>query len=439
VDDVRGVEPVTVTADRRRAPRGSLQRALLFSSGGTAGARLTGAVGGLLAARLLGPSGRGQLAVLVFLATAASMAAAAGIQFWTAREVARSGGTAVVTWVVRAHAVVVVLTLGVVGLATTGLVRSLAEVGPVAVWLTVGVAVTNTLQLVLLAQPNGLRSMGVVAAALIMVGAVYVVVAASLLALDVRSVTLVLGGVVAGNVVSIAFLLAWATRAPRGVAPARRGRDAYRHALRFGLPAGAGELVMLAMLRVDVLIVAFFLPLRDVGLYAVATALAEILWIVPDGVAQVVLPTTARDPSATRTPRLIRATLIVTGGAGIVLVLVARPLIDLAFGSAFGHAAVAVPLLAVASLAGGVWKIVSSEVVALGHTRPRLWSAIAGLVVMVAIDLVAVPSLGIAGAALGSACAYAVAAAVITRSWASATRSSTRVLLGLASVPEVAS
>ena len=54
------------------------------------------------------------------------------------------------------------------------------------------------------------------------------------------------------------------------------------------------------MLRVDILIVAAFLPLRDVGLYAVATALAEVLWIVPDGVAQVVLPTTARNPTERR-------------------------------------------------------------------------------------------------------------------------------------------
>ena len=75
-------------------------------------------------------------------------------------------------------------------------------------------------------------------------------------------------------------------------------------------------------------------------------------------------------------------------------------------------------MLAVASLAGGVWKIVGSEVVALGHTHPRLWSAIAGLVAMVAVDLVAVPSLGIAGAVLGSACGYVIAAVVVTQSWA---------------------
>lgn len=429
---------MTTAAPTPVAPIGGLKRALLFSSGGTAGARLAGAFGGLLAARLLGPSGRGQLAILVFLATAASMAAAAGVQFWTAREVARAGGTGVVAWVVRAHAVVMVAVIAVVGLLTAGAIGSLADVGWTAVWLTVGLAVTNALQLVILAMPNGLRSMGIVAVALIVAGSVYVVVTAGLLALDERSVSLVLVGVIVGNLLSTLFVLGRMVHAPRGLEPARRGWTEYRQAVRFGLPAGAGELVLLAMLRVDVLIVAAFLPLRDVGLYAVATALAEILWIVPDGVAQVVLPTTARDPSTSPTPRLLRATLLCTGAAGLVLVLVAGPLIDLAFGPAFGHGAVAVPMLAVASLAGGVWKIVGSEVVALGHTRPRLWSAIAGLVVMVAADLVAVPGLGIAGAALGSACGYVIAAVVVTQSWARETRRSPRALLGFAPVPEVA-
>ena len=71
-----------------------LRRALTLSAGGTAAARITGAIGGVFAARLLGPSGRGQLAVLVFVAVAGSMAAAAGIQFWVARQVAREGGVA---------------------------------------------------------------------------------------------------------------------------------------------------------------------------------------------------------------------------------------------------------------------------------------------------------------------------------------------------------
>jgi O-antigen/teichoic acid export membrane protein len=404
-----------VTAAPVRDP--GLRRALALSSGGTAAARLTGAVGGVFAARLLGPAGRGQLAVLVFVAIAASMAAAAGMQFWIAREVARGHGVRSVARVVRAHVLVIVVTVPLLGLLAARAIEALAEVGPAAVAATVAVATTAAVSLVLLAVPNGLRAMGVVATATVASGVVYVFGTASLLVGDERSVALVLCAAAFGNVVACAIALSWARRAPRGRQLALPTRQAYRGALAFGWPGGAGELVLLAMLRVDVVIVAAFLPLREVGLYAVATALAEVLWIVPDGVAQVVLPTTARSPERAPTARLLRASSLITAAVGVVLVVVARPAIDVVFGPAFVGAAAAVPLLAVASLAGGVWKIVGAEIVARGTTKPRLTSACLGLAVMVLVDLVAVPAWGIAGAALGSACGYSVAALVVYRAW----------------------
>jgi len=412
----------TVAAPPGAATRDhGLRRALALSSSGAAGARLTGAVGGVLAARLLGPTGRGQLAVLVFLATAASMAAAAGIQFWVAREVAIRHGVGAVLRVVNRHLVVIGLLVPLLGLAATTGIEGLSSAGPAAVVATVAVAVTSAASLVLLALPNGLRAMGVVAVGTIASGVVYVVGTALLLAAGggsrERALTLVLVAAVVGNVATCGIAALWARRAPHGTDPDRAHPYTYRAALRFGWAGGAGELVLLAMLRADVLLVAAFLPLRDVGLYAVATALAEVLWIVPDGVAQVVLPTTARRPDLARTRRLLKAATGVTAAAGLVLVVIARPLVDAVFGRAFADATQAVPLLVVASLGGGVWKIVGAEVVARGTTRPRLTSACAGFVVMVLVDLVAIPTLGIAGAALGSACGYAIAAVVVARAW----------------------
>jgi O-antigen/teichoic acid export membrane protein len=394
-----------------------LRRALALSSGGAAGARVTGAVGGVLAARVLGPTGRGQLAVLVFVATAASMAASAGIQFWVAREVARRHGVHTVAHVVRTHLFVMLGAVPVLGVIALPAVEQMAAVGPAVVVATIALATTSACSLVLLALPNGLRAMGVVALGTIAAGLVYVAGNAALLAVGTAArepaLVLVLAAAVVGNLVACAVALAWARSAPPGTAEPARTR--YSSALRFGVPGGAGELVLLAMLRADVLLVAAFLPLRDVGLYAVATALAEVLWVVPDGVAQVVLPTTARHPEGAPTARLLKLTLLIVAAEGLVLVLIARPLIGAVFGAPFEGAARAVPLLVVASLGGGAWKVIGAEVVARGATGPRLTSASVGLVVMVLVDLVAIPAFGIAGAALGSACGYGVAAVVVSR------------------------
>src|SRR5262249_22622240 len=125
----RGTMTSVVAAPVARRAHG-LRRALALSSGGAAGARVTGGVGGVLAARVLGPTGRGQLAVLVFVATAASMAASAGIQFWVAREVARCHGVHSVTRVVRIHILVIGVILPVAGLLAMGAIEGLASTGP---------------------------------------------------------------------------------------------------------------------------------------------------------------------------------------------------------------------------------------------------------------------------------------------------------------------
>ncbi len=393
---------------------GSLRRALAFSSIGTGAARVTGALGGVLAARILGPSGRGELAVLVFVATALSAAAAAGIQFSVARSVARHGGVACVLGIVRTHVALVTMVVGGGGLvialvvaASTGLGVGVAVLVPVAVIA----AATN---LVLLSLPGGVRAMGVIAVATVAGGVAYLALQAVLLAVGADSVALVLSGMVLSAVVSSAVCLRWIRGAPRGAKlDDDAERPSYREALAFGLPGGLAELVFLGMLRVDVVIVAALLPLREVGLYAAATALAELLWVIPDGIAQVVLPTSAARSGVSRTPALLKASLALMGAAGLALLFLARPVIDATFGAGFEGAREALPFLVVASLAGGTWKILGAEVVARGRTTPRLVSAAAGLLTMVVVDLVAVPSLGISGGALGSACGYGVAALIV--------------------------
>jgi O-antigen/teichoic acid export membrane protein len=303
-------------------------------------------------------------------------------------------------------------------LALTPVLVVLVDADAQMVAVTAALALTGALNLMVLSIPNGARAMGVVATATAGGGLFYVVCAAVLLATDQASVTLVLITTTLANVLSAGIGFAYTRRAMRGDAREHHHRRSYREALAFGIPGGVAEVMLLAMLRIDVLLVAAFLPLHDVGLYVVAVALTELLWVVPDGVAQVVLPTTARTPSATRTRRLLRLTLCLTAVGGVVLSVVAQPLIDLVFGASYGGAAEAVPLLAVASLAGGAWKIAAAEVVARGRTTPRLSSAVLGLVVMVVVDLVAVPTLGIVGAALGSAAGYGAAATWIARSWA---------------------
>jgi O-antigen/teichoic acid export membrane protein len=386
-----------------------LGRSIAVSLVGAAASRGIGAVGGVLAARALGPDGRGQLGLLVVIGTAMATAATGGAQFWIARS-AGICGVASVTRALGRHALIAAALVTCVGLAAGPAIRDFAQADPRAVAATIAFAVAAAWNLLAIAVPHGRGAVGVVGAASVASSTVYLAVAVVALATRAASPGALVCGAVAGQLTSPAVCLAF-VRARRTDGARLAGDSAsLGRVLRLGAPAGASELVLFAMRRLDLVVLAVFVPLRDVGLYAAAIALADMLSVVSDAVALVVLPATAREPERSATQRLLAPTLAVMAVAGGAVGAVSRPLMSFLFGADFADAAIAVPLLMVGAFAGGAWQIVNAELVALGRSAPRLWSATAGLLVMIAVDLVSIPTRGILGAALGTACGYVVAA-----------------------------
>jgi O-antigen/teichoic acid export membrane protein len=405
-------------------------RALVHSTAGTAVTRLLGALGGICVARLLAPAARGDLAVLVVLASIGSLVGAAGLQFWIARDVAHRGTiTPDAFAVVRRHTIVVT-GIGVVlaiGAAITSGIADLALAVPLA---AIAFGTSGAVAYVWLALPNGARAMGVVSGAMVAGSAVYLGGTLVLLAADHPSLVAILLAATAGNLVSIAWAAAYDSRQRDLVTTAAPEPGvSWSGALRFGAAGGLGELVLFGMLRIDFLLVALVLPARDVGIYAVATALTEMLWVIPDGTAQIALPSAAASDGDVL-PAVFRVSLSATILAGLLLSVFASPLLRLLFGPAYAAGAVAVPLLAVAAVAGGAWKMLAADLSARHSTHDRLVSAVVGTVVMVAADLVLIPALGIRGAAAGAAVGYVAAAVVVLRAWCTVTGRSPHALLG---------
>ena len=414
-------------------PAQTLGRALAWSTVGSAASRIVGAVGGVLAARALTPTGRGDLAVLIVLGTMGSIIGAAGVQFWIIREVARTHSLGLGAAVAWRHSLVV----GAAFLAFASVVA------PFVVGRTVSAdayaaltadAITGAIALAVLAIPNGARAMGIFAAAMTAGAAAYAVGVGSLFVVG-GDVAAVLWCAVIGNVVSVIVVL-FTLRPHRDArtVPRALAAQGWRHGVRFGFAGGLGELVLFGMLRVDFLILAAFRPAAEVGAYAIATSLTEMLWIAADASAHVALPAAAdrADRSAAaRLPAVFRITTAVGILAAILVSVTARPMIELVFGPAYGDGAVAVPFLAVAAVVGGGWKILAAEVTGGRGTRARLTTAGMGISTMVTVDLLLVPTRGMRGAGIGAAAGYIVAAALIARIWSRESGRSARELVGV--------
>jgi len=382
---------------------------LTRSTLGTIGFRLSGGLGGVLSARLLGPSQRGQYAVLVVIATAVGLLGTAGLQFWVALQVARPEGDAVEPVIGRQLRVA---TLGLVPffLCSLAVAGAFGLASPVEVSAAALLAFATTWSMLELAVPNGLLRMGAVALITTASGATFLVWMGIGLAFGFSSAAYAVGGAAVANLVMVPL-----ARRHRRSLPRRDQHlpvaGLHRRAVRVGLPAGAGELLTLATFRLDLVLVAALLTRSQAGVYAVALALSELLWVIPDGVAQVLVPHVARQPDGKDTVRLVVVAGIAMAAGGAVMVAFSGPIITTVFGARYGGAAKALPALAFAALAMGIWKMVGADVVARGNARARASSALLGLTSMVALDVVLIPRWGITGAGVGAAIAYGLAAA----------------------------
>jgi O-antigen/teichoic acid export membrane protein len=369
-----------------------------------------GIVSSVLAARLLGPEGRGELAAIVlwptFLVFLFGMGNTQSIVFHTGKrgfEISEIWTSALVMGVVLS-ACAVVAGLWVIPLALRHYpseVRRLAFVFLACVpliWLS-GIP-TSLMQ-------GGLE-MGHFNRLRLVCPAIY---AAGFLVLYLLhrpfledAIILQVAGFAALDVYG--FLLVFRKLNPRWIwNPA-----ALRSLLNFGWKTQFGSIASFVNQRTDQLLLTLFVPPRDLGFYVVAVTVSMSIGFFPQAAGIVTLATGSNsDPEQARRviARSFAATfLVLTAGCG-ALYFVCSWLIPLAFGASFAPAVTACRILLPGSVALGLNQVLFNGARALDH--PALPSFTEGFAVAVTgVSLyVLLPRFGFIGAAMASTLAYA--------------------------------
>lgn len=209
-----------------------------------------------------------------------------------------------------------------------------------------------------------------------------------------------------------------------------------RTSLALGLRGQAGNLLQFLNLRLDVLLIPALLQLSAAGVYLVAVRASEVLTQVAGAAGSLIFPAVAGDPdpaSATLTQRTVRVSLLLVAAAALVLILVTDPLLSIAFGPAYAGASTSLRILAVAMLPLSLTRILAGDL--KGRGRPGIVSVatLAALAWTLGLDLLLIPALGIAGAAIASLAAYAVSAAILLAAFRAVTGTPLSLLLPRAS------
>ena len=198
----------------------------------------------------------------------------------------------------------------------------------------------------------------------------------------------------------------------------RLRRSTLSQLLRFGMISYLGSVTSFVNYRFDVLIVNLFAGTRQVGLYAVGTGLAEVVWYLANAAGIVLAPRVAStrgeegDRITAMVCRVVTLLAIVFGG----LLAVAAPfVVVLFFGEAFAESAWAVWLLLPGIITFSVARVLSMYLLGRNRLKVDMVASFAGLVVTLALDLILIPRYGFRGAAVASTIAYTCTMAVDLR------------------------
>ena len=179
--------------------------------------------------------------------------------------------------------------------------------------------------------------------------------------------------------------------------------------LRFGIVGYLGFMTNYLNFRLDTFLVNIFANPTQVGFYAVAVGLAEIIWYVSSAAATVLAPRVASAEAATseittgRVSRVVFATSLL---GALALAVVAPFLIRILFGSAFSPSVVAVWLLLPGIVTLSVARVLSSYLLGRNRLKVDFFASLAGLAMTLVLDLTLIPRYGFVGAAIASSVAY---------------------------------
>lgn len=398
--------------------RSGVGRDVMQTAGFNMTAMLAAGLGGVILARVLGPTMRGEYAAVTawfgVVCSIGDIGQPAALCFYVARDPCHAPD-----YVATSRAMM--LAMGALTVTSGMLLAPLLARGNPG--LALGYRIAFSMSLVALVagsyitalQPRDLRNWNVTRASRPLLGLIAIVSLGLVRRLTLNAALVVIA-------VTIAMQLCWAYRSCRraGLAPGRVRISLARPLATFGMVQLAATTPILVNAQLDQLILSQAVPPADLGRYAVAVSFTMLPMPAITAIGNVAFPWLASRVEVTgtthRAQRLaVLASFALAVGILVPLAVAARWLVPLVFGSAYRGA---VPLLWI--LTPGAVFLACARVTGdllRGRNRPAMvaWAEGLAAVATVLLILLLLPVMGVSGAAVASTVAYGVAFAAMLR------------------------
>ncbi len=363
----------------------------------------------IITARLLGPTGRGQLTVATLLATLivtlGSLGLGSAATYFTARgERARPmvlGNSVLISFALGVVIVAIGVSVIAFGARLHGVPASYLILAMLAV--PFALVLTNAQSVVMGLQR--FREYNWITIAQAVISLLFVGVALLALGGEVRA------AIIATTLSTIVLAVIALVVAIRIVGVRWRiDRGYFSAATSYGLRVHVANVLSFLGYRLDVFVLNSYATPAAVGFYAAAVAIAERLWMLSQAVSVALFPRIAeeKDEDVRRsiTPLLARNTLWLTAVAGVLFWLLSNQIITLLYSSEFKSSGAALRALLPGVVLFSAARVLGNDIAGRGRPLINSYLTAVSVAANLGLNLLLIPTHGIVGAAWSSSISY---------------------------------
>ncbi len=191
--------------------------------------------------------------------------------------------------------------------------------------------------------------------------------------------------------------------------------------LRLGVIYAASFLIIQLNYRIDIVLLQWLSSVREVGLYSLGTAVAELLWQIPLAISIVVMTRSANATDQQKmnesTARLLRLSLL----SGIILstfiFILAPYIIPLVFGSEFIGSVAIVQTILPGIIIVIIFRILSGRLSGLGKPQVAIKAFAPALLINIVLNFYFIPKYHGLGAAISTNISYLVGSIIYLKEY----------------------
>jgi len=233
----------------------------------------------------------------------------------------------------------------------------------------------------------------------------------SLIIIDLKEVNFLVYGFLLTYIISLIYMIVKIYSLPKEVNFEKT--NYFKKSLGYGWRSNLSNILAFLNYKADIFLVNIFLNPTATGVYVVAVALVEKIWLISTALSTVLLPRLSEllsneEEKRKITPYISRLVFLGTFIIGVFLALLAEPVILLIFGIEYQGSISPLLLLLPGVIILGVAKVWANDIAARGKPEINMYISIVTIIVNIIGNLILIPKIGLDGAAIATTISYLV-------------------------------